>query len=218
MRRLAIYLWVVILLVGLLIATPAAWATPGQSRHGQTVPTPTPRGAEPPRATPVPPPQQPPPATPVPPPPEPTTAPQPAALPTATLQPAPALFLVKEVDRAEAWPGVTLHYTLTLTNQGNGSAREVSLTDTLPEGLDPGELLSEGGASWEGRTLRTKIAILPPGATLSIAFSALVRADVAVGTILVNRAEATAADGSRAEAAIWVALPPAELPPTGNCH
>jgi uncharacterized repeat protein (TIGR01451 family) len=127
------------------------------------------------------------------------------------------LVLTKQVARAQVWPGATVHYTLTLTNRGNSPARQVALADTLPEGLDPGRILTPAGAAWDGRTLRGQSTILPPGGQLVVAFTAVVRPDATPGGVLLNQARASATGGQQVKAEVAVVLPPAELPPTGGC-
>ncbi|PKO23487.1 MAG: hypothetical protein CVU38_03810 [Chloroflexi bacterium HGW-Chloroflexi-1] len=139
-----------------------------------------------------------------------------AVTPGATGAPAPELTLVKEVDREQIWPGAEVHYTVTLTNRGRGNAQDVVLTDSLPQGLEPGIVAPASGATWDGRTLRGRLARLPSGGTWVIGFTAIVRTDVTPGTVLVNRAQIATAGGLSASARVAVALPPAELPPTGG--
>jgi uncharacterized repeat protein (TIGR01451 family) len=212
--RLVGYLLVALILLGLLIASPRARAVPGQTRAGQggTVPTLTPAGRRPtePKPADTPPPTSE--STPTVPAPSQTPA---AALP-ATPAPAATLILAKEVAREQVWPGATVQYTLTVSNPGGGSARQVVVSDTLPEGLEPGEVLSGTDAAWNGRTLRAEVPVLPPGGRLVMAFTAVVGADVAPGAVLTNEASASAAGNLRAVATIDVVLPPVELPPTGG--
>ncbi len=124
-------------------------------------------------------------------------------------------MLAKEVGRREVWPGAMVSYTLTLTNVGSVSARQVVLEDTLPADLAPGAVQG-AAAAWVGRTLQARVPVLPPGGRLVVAFSAVVAANVAPGGLLVNQAQATAAGGLSASAEVGVALPPAELPVVGG--
>ena len=102
-----------------------------------------------------------------------------------------ALTLVKAGDRHEAWPGATVWFTLAVNNPGAASARQVVLEDTLPAELDPGTV--EGtSAAWDGRMLRGRMPVLPPGGQWVIAFSATVRKDAAAGRLVVNSAQVTA--------------------------
>jgi uncharacterized repeat protein (TIGR01451 family) len=194
-----------------VLAAPGAWATPGQIGLAQTVPTRTPTpGAvlptvRPPNVTAVPP-----------------TA-GPGASPTSPLvvppagTPAPAagpLVLTKSADRRAAWPGATVTYTLVVRNSGAAALRQVSLEDALPRGLAPVAVLS-GGATWSGSTLRLTSATLAPGARLEVVYTARVTATEA-GTTIVNRARVSAAGVAPATATWTLALPPAELPATGD--
>jgi uncharacterized repeat protein (TIGR01451 family) len=226
--RLIGYLLVLFALAALLVAIPSAWATPEQSQSAQTIPTRTPK-----------------PATATPAPAKATDTPQPTDAPRATRSPtdiptvlpgtqapplsaatpaaasatpvtAAALVLKKEVAPAAAWPGATLHYTLTLTNRGNASARQVAIQDTLPDELVPGAVAAEPNAHWEGQTLHAQALVLPPGSQLVIAYTAQVRVNARPGSVISNSASAAAAGNLRAAAGASVSLPPAELPPTGG--
>jgi uncharacterized repeat protein (TIGR01451 family) len=217
------YLLVLFALAALLVAIPNAWATPEQSQSAQmTVPTRTPKPA----AT-TPPPVQPTdaPAATRPPTDVPTVLPgtQVPTLPVATpaasaATPATAarLLLVKEVAPAAAWPGATVYYTLTLTNQGTASARQIVIQDTLPDELVPGAIAPGPDARWEGQTLQAQVLVLPPGSQLVIAYGAEVRVNARPGSVISNSASAAATGNLQAAAGATVALPPAELPPTGG--
>jgi uncharacterized repeat protein (TIGR01451 family) len=226
-RRLGVYLLVMLALFGVALVAPRAWATSNQTRPGQggTVPTATPvREWSPQPPTSVPPTDRPTrrptsrpsndnPATPLPP--EATPAP-PAPQPTSTPVPASAaLALVKAVDRLETWPGATVWFTLTARNTGAASARQIVLEDTLPAELEPGTVQGTS-ATWDGRTLRSLLAVLPPGGKWVITFSAIVREDAKPGKLVVNSARVRAAGGLSARADAYMALPPAELPKVGG--
>jgi uncharacterized repeat protein (TIGR01451 family) len=214
--RLVGYLLVPAVLAGLLVAIPQAWATFEQSQAAQTVPTRTPK---------PPPPNTPGPSDEGEPVEVPTQAPT-ASAPTvsATSLPSPApsatpsakLALVMEVAPRQAWPGATLNYTLTLKNKGTGSARQVVVEYSLPDGLDPGVVAQGIDAAWDGRSLRAQAPSLSPGSQLVIVFSAVIRTDAKTGGALVSKAIASTATGMRVTASTFTMLPPAELPPTGG--
>jgi uncharacterized repeat protein (TIGR01451 family) len=212
--RLVGYLLVGVILLGLLIVGSHVWAVPEQTGVGQTVPTLTPGRSHPtePKAADTPPP----PTEVVPSVPPPTQTPAVPPSPTSTSSPAAGLVLVKEVASEQVWPGTTVHYTLTLSNSGAASARQVVVSDILPEGLEPGQILIGKEAVWDGRTMRAEVLVLPPGSHLVMAFTAVVQADVTSGAVLTNQAIASAAGNLRATSAISVVLPPVELPPTGG--
>jgi len=222
--RLFGYLLVLFALAALLVATPSAWATPEQSQSAQmTVPTRTPKPEPPPPTAtdepddsgePAGQPETPPTALPTTQSPTPTVV-TPATRP-ATSVPAPKLRLTKEVAPAAAWPGATLHYTLTLTNPGTASARQIVIQDTLPDELVPGVIAPGADARWEGQTLQAQVLVLPPGSQLVIAYTAEVRVNARPGGVISNSASAAAAGNLRTAASTTVSLPPAELPPTGG--
>jgi hypothetical protein len=106
-------------------------------------------------------------------------------------------------------------FTLAVSNPGAASARLIVLQDALPAELDPGTV--EGtSAAWDGRTLRGRLPVLPPGGKWVVAFSAIVREDAAAGKLVVNQAQVSAAGGLNARAEAYLALPPAELPTVGG--
>jgi uncharacterized repeat protein (TIGR01451 family) len=141
--------------------------------------------------------------------------PTPTGAAPATRVAAAQLALKKDVAPAVGWPGATLHYTLTLSNPGTASAREIVIRDTLPAELDPGAIAPGSDARWEGSTLRAQASILPPGSQLVIAYTAEVRREAPPGGVIANAADA-AAGNLRTAATTSVTLPPAELPPTGG--
>jgi uncharacterized repeat protein (TIGR01451 family) len=200
---MAAYVLMALALFAGLIAGPRAWATPAQMRSDQGITVPTKTPVDEPDDEPEPT-SEPPPAT---------VAPE--ATPAATATPAAALALTKRANRIPAWRGQTVTFTLVLKNTGQASARQVSLEDTLPAGLEPGPVHGTG-AAWNGRTLAGQMPVLPPGGEFVVAFDAVVRADAEVGGLLVNVARASAAGGLSARARAFVALPPAELPAVGG--
>ena len=219
--RLGVYLLVLLALFGAGLMGPRAWATSSQARPGQgiSVPTPTPVrewSPEPPTA--VPPEDEPDDQPPAPPVADSTATPAP---PTATPIPASAtpvvavLRLVKAVDRLETWPGATVVFTLTVSNAGAASARQLVLADVLPAELDPGAVQGTS-AAWDGRTLRGRLPLLPPGGRWVVTFSAIVREDAGAGKLVVNNAQVSAAGGLNARAKAYLALPPVELPAVGG--
>jgi uncharacterized repeat protein (TIGR01451 family) len=211
--RLLVYLLVLSALIALLTAIPSAWATPEQTGLAQTVPTRTSEApyeppsdsggdsgsSESPTAV------------------APTVLPG-TSVPTPTLAAVAAakLVLKKQVSPAAAWPGATLNYTLTLSNQGAAPVEQIVIQDLLPAELSPGAITSGTGAVWDGSTLRAQAAVLPPGSQLVIAYTAQVQASARPGTIISNRASVQAAGNLPAAARSTVMLPPAELPPTGG--
>jgi uncharacterized repeat protein (TIGR01451 family) len=190
------YIVVSVLLIGVALSGPSAWATPGQSPNNQTVPTRTPESQPQPE-------------------PSDSESDEPTVQPTATIEPA-QLALEKRADRNQVWTGLTVNYTLTLTNPGSGSAQGILIEDVLPSGLEPGEILEGSGAVWNQRTLNAEVAVLPPGGKYTVVFSALVGPVPGQTSVLRNRATASAAGGIAAEAESVLALVPLELPTTGG--
>jgi len=199
-------------------ASSPAWAAI-PARSNQSFPTRTPSGGQPtqtsPSATPRPGgsnPTAPPPSTPVPPEPAtPTVAPTVAA---ASLRLSAAMVAAP----LQAWPGSEVSFAVTLRNEGGAALQQLTLVDTLPPGLEPGTIAAGTPAAWDGRTLRAKLGVLPPGGQVTVQFTARVAADFSPGGVLVNQATASATGVAAASSTATIVLPPAELPPTGGSH
>jgi uncharacterized repeat protein (TIGR01451 family) len=222
--RLAAYVGMAMALLFVFILAPGAWAEPLQNRHGQTVPTRTPVGGVAPTSQPTDsasrPAQPPAGSTPAPSAPSAPAAPSGGTAPTArpSLAASP-LSLTKTADRSETWPGAVVQFTLTLANQGKASVRQVVITDVLPAGLEPGQVqgAAQGTqASWQGRTLTVRRAILPPGGRMAVTFAARVAGDVRPDLVIVNTASASATGAPAVTASATLFMPPQELPPTGG--
>jgi uncharacterized repeat protein (TIGR01451 family) len=102
-----------------------------------------------------------------------------AAIATVSVPP-PSLTLVKQVDVTSAQPGGPVNFLLTVTNNGAGSATSVTITDTIPAGLNgiaalDGGFLSFGTATWN-------VGTLTPGATRQVRLQTQVSSNAA-GTI-----------------------------------
>lgn len=214
------YLAVAGVLMILVVASPASWATATADDSQVTVPTRTPT-PEPVTPTDVPP-VEPPPAT---------VAPEPTAQPGATatavagsgsgaartatpnaacLGPT-ALTLVS--DQLAVAPGATVVFTATLTNTGRQPLQQLVLEDQLSDGLEPGKVLSGPGA-WQGRTLRVTDPVFGAGERVVVVYTASVAAQP--GPVIQVRASATTAGCPARTATVALALPPSELPRTGG--
>ncbi len=200
--RSLIYVVSALALLGAFLAGGEVWARPMAKPLGQTVPSPTPVRTYAPTVI-------------APPTPAPAGTPVPGATP-APPAPGAALALSKTAAQPAIWPGMTVTFTLTLTNVGSTSLRQVTLEDTLPDGLEPGAVLAGAGAVWNGRVLRVVVPVLAPGGVLRVVYTARVLADIAPNAVLVNRAVAMAADGQQAVAFVVLGQPPLELPRTGG--
>jgi len=225
--RLMGYLLVLAIMLGSLAVGPQAWATPNQTIENQTVPTRTPKPAEPtagPTDAPEPTNE-----------PEPTDEPQPTdepatatpvpsatrravtATPTATATPRPAtLSLALAASPIQVWSGVTVVYTLTAVNRSTAALRDVALLVELPAELQPGTITAPKDAAWQGTALRVTLAELAAGASAEVIFTAKVAPGVSTGKIIVNRAGGSAAGVTAVAATAAVAMPPAELPSFGG--
>jgi uncharacterized repeat protein (TIGR01451 family)/fimbrial isopeptide formation D2 family protein len=113
---------------------------------------------------------------------------------TATLH-LPALAIVKTPDHGAAVAGTTSSFSIAVHNTGNGTARNVDVTDVLPAGLGytaasasavPSTGFSETSIS--GQTVHWTIATVAVGATVTITVPVAVAHDVAGGSTLTNTA------------------------------
>lgn len=75
------------------------------------------------------------------------------------LVPLPVLAMEKRLDSANPVPGGRLQYSITATNTGIGTARNVSLVDVLPEHLTPVPGTLGANASYDASTRRITWAI-----------------------------------------------------------
>ncbi len=98
---------------------------------------------------------------------------------------------------ASAVAGTPVSYTITVTDDGPSTARNVSVTDVLPLGVSFVSVTSSQGSCTNGqpdaRTLRCGLGDLAPGSTATITVNGLVAADVLSGTVLFNEAVASSA-------------------------
>ena len=237
-----------ITVLAVLTSGPRAWATVGQDRLHQTVPTETPTPTETPEATETPTPGPTPEATETPTPrptseetetpsptptrkatptptrapEEPTTTPEPTTKPTSPPEKTPPaapveLALNQTCSSAIALPGTVLTFTLQLTNLGPAELLDVRIEDVLPS-----QLLLQEVAVYSGQVETTDnrvtitLARLSGGQTVVITVRVLVAADAVPGTIIDHQPVVFYAGMEQYWPLLSVALPPAELPPTGG--
>jgi len=201
-RMPALAWWVLTwLLIFLLGGLAPAWARPGQQPGYQTVPTlpPTRRPATP---TPLPPS-----AGTATPPPAPTTAP---AIPNLQMQ--------WRASVTTTVPGGQFAYELRVTNIGATPAEQLEARVFLPAQVTLKEThLSAGQYQMEaGHTILARLESLPAGQSWSITAVVVVDPSAPPGTVLKAWAEVSHAGAVWRSPAAAVALPPAELPPTGG--
>ncbi len=194
LRALACYLlvWLGILL---LAGIAPAWARPGQQPGYQTVPTLPPTR---------------PPATP--------TA---TAVPAATATPsAPGLEISWRAAVGACVPGGQFAYELNLRNAGGETLEKLEARLSLPSLVKTREVRLSAGRYQVGEdnTLIAWLDALPAGATWSIHVMVQVDPSAPLGAVLEAQAEVSHAGHIWSAPAVIVALPPAELPPTGGSH
>jgi len=203
-----------LVMLALLTSGPRAWATERQSRLHQTVPTSTPTATWTPDVTPTPTPTFTP--TPTRRPDEPTPTPTPSPGVTGTVV-AEKLVLAQTSSSGMALPGSELVFTLQLTHAGPEELLDVRIEDVLPASLLLQEVAVYGGeVETAGNRVTITLDRLAPGLTVVITVRAQVVADVALGTIIDHQPVVYDADVEQRWPLWSVALPPAELPPTGG--
>lgn len=235
-----------IAILALLTSGPRAWATVEQSRRFQwgTVPTrtptptdtpiptdtPTPTDTPIPTNTPTPTETPPPMATPTgtraptatPTPRKPTPTPRPTATPTPSPTETPtaapvALSLTQTSSSPIARPGDPLTFTLQLTNVGSEELLDLRVEDELPPPLLLQDVAAYGGrVEVAGRRVTIAFDRLAAGLTVVITIKVQVAADAAWGTVIEHRPMVHYAGTTQHWPPVSVALPPAELPPTGG--
>lgn len=113
----------------------------------------------------------------------------------------PSLSIAKDVQPVAGLAlGGMITYTITLSNEGDGPAAGIVLTDTLPAALSFGGWLQQGDATEGGGTIQWT-GDLAAGASVTIAFTATVGTDPALaGQAITNSASFTSANaGSGAD-------------------
>lgn len=215
-------------LVGLiaftLISAPGAWARPGMQPGFQTVPTlppihppatptptevpviPTPTGEPTARPTPTRGPSA-------------STTPPPAEQPTPTpIQLSPDLRAQFRAEPTAAAPGQRVTYLLVVRNVGAAPSGPLAFRMELPPALLLEDVLFDPGGTYtlEGYTLRGEIPSIAAGAEARLEIRVQVKADTAAGSIIQVAVELSFAGGVWRSPVAAVALPPAELPPTGG--
>jgi uncharacterized repeat protein (TIGR01451 family) len=132
---------------------------------------------------------------------------------TVVPRPAADVAVAKTVDQAAATAGDTLRYAITLANVGDGDALALTLTDTLPRGLQAiaGSVRVDGGARTDaadadsatvttladGRSMvQLSLGTLLAGSSRSLTLAAAVTREAVTGTIA-NVALAEFGDSTR---------------------
>lgn len=128
--------------------------------------------------------------------------------------PAPSLVMTKTTAVKQAAQGSTVPYAITVRNIGDGTARDVAVTDALPEGLEyvssePAATLGEDGAlRWT--------ADIDAGGSVSFMLYARVTADP--GQTVANTAQAELLDGTLVRPASDPSVTVSSGTPTASVH
>lgn len=107
-----------------------------------------------------------------------------------------ALQIIKSADRAAVEPGDTVIYRVSIRNTGNGTGNNLTLTDTLPLGVQlvtrsPQVSLTTNGTTTpvtisttppQNRTFTINAGSIPAQATLNVVYAATVTPDAVRGT------------------------------------
>ena len=146
---------------------------------------------------------------------EPTPTPSPGVTGTVVAE---KLVLTQTSSSGMALPGSELAFTLQLTNPGPGELLDVRIEDVLPASLLLQDVAVYGGeVETAGNRVTITLDRLAPGLTVVITVRAQVVADAALGTIIDHQPVVYYyADVEQRWPLLSMALPPAELPPTGG--
>ena len=122
------------------------------------------------------------------------------------------LELTKTASTSEVFPGGIIEYTVTLRNSGNGTMRNIRVTDTLPTNVT---VTDNGGADTNSNTQLTwRIDNLSHNATRTIRYRITIGSSYVPGSIVRNDVRATA-DGGIDERASTTVQVIGNLPQTG---
>jgi len=99
----------------------------------------------------------------------------------------PKLEIIKQVDKATAFAADTLHYTLTVSNNGDAKAYGVEVFDNIPE-FTSYLLGSATNGTYDANFNRIDwyIQYLWPGESVDLNFSAIIDSDTPVHTVITN--------------------------------
>jgi uncharacterized repeat protein (TIGR01451 family) len=130
----------------------------------------------------------------------------------------PPLKLVEDHDRVSASPGQTLGYTISFRNNGDVTARRVSIVDDLPAGLEyvPGTLrlgqrsLTDADDTDEGHVSNRRIELLlpqvAPAEVVLISFRARITGQITPGAGVVNFATLVGENTPAAKSSTTIAV------------
>lgn len=98
------------------------------------------------------------------------------------LEPSADLSILKAASPNPATAGGQIVYTLLVSNAGPSPAENVSLTDTLPAGLQGAEVSTDGGQTWQAWAGSASLGTLSAGGSATVLLRATVPAG-ATGTL-----------------------------------
>ncbi|MCP4583450.1 MAG: DUF11 domain-containing protein, partial [candidate division Zixibacteria bacterium] len=127
-----------------------------------------------------------------------------------TVLPSPTsnLTIIKRVDLATAFAGDTLTYTLSISNIGEETARNIKLEDSIPD-YTVYVTGSATNATYDDTNdlLNWSIDILEPGITVGRSFRAVTDSDTPIQTEIVNIGTIILPDGNKSDDARTTILP-----------
>lgn len=99
--------------------------------------------------------------------------------------PETSIHVVKTADPKTVFPGQKVTWTLTVSNDGPSTARDIAVTDPIDAQLEMGDIQAPEGTTCEvkDRTLQCHISTLAPGATTTISYDTRVASTAKPGTI-----------------------------------
>jgi uncharacterized repeat protein (TIGR01451 family) len=115
---------------------------------------------------------------------------------TVIVPPPPHLSITKSVDLANAMPGDTLTYRVTVTNSGRGDASSVEVIDTVPQHASvlPGSITLDGQYVSSSNRVVWSLPQIIAGSTVELSFKAVVDIEIISETTVKNYAFLTSTD------------------------
>ncbi|EIM71699.1 hypothetical protein A3SI_20307 [Nitritalea halalkaliphila LW7] len=103
-----------------------------------------------------------------------------------------AMLMLEKSAPMTVIAGNNLTYTFTLSNQGTAPARNIRVSDMLPAEVN--FVSADMGGMLEGGEVVWNVAELLPGAAVTLTLEVMVPANVAMGTVISNMAQAASPD------------------------
>ncbi|EIM71698.1 hypothetical protein A3SI_20302 [Nitritalea halalkaliphila LW7] len=115
-----------------------------------------------------------------------------------------AMLMLEKSAPMTVIAGNNLTYSFTLTNTGAGPARNVEVRDRIPAGVN--FVSASMGGSLVGEEVVWSLGELAAGASVTLTLEVMVPANVAMGTVISNMAQAASPDdvNSPVKVMVWM--------------